>query len=396
MRLKTADLGVPSLPGDLIAALTGDGAQLGDSSFDAGTERMRLASGRVGDYGLDWLVFVSLPYRAYTSEIETAARTTILLGGLFTLLLVVLIPLLARRLLRPIEQVVAAADRIAGGDWDFRAPEGTYRETGRLAESFNSMTARLRESIGGLEAAVADRTRELEAKNRELSDSNATKDTFFAILAHDLRGTVGSIAEMLTAIDNGTIALCEDDARTMNHELAEASRNVSQLLENLLVWASSQRGDIAYNPEPTDLGELIAEAIGVVSPVAAGKRIRISYGGGAVPVRCDPNMVRTVLRNLLSNAVKFTPPEGSVEVAVSAADDRVRVSVKDTGLGMDAATRDALFGQGRAPRRTGTAGEKGSGLGLRLCRDFVQRHGGGIEVQSEVGAGSVFSFTLPG
>ncbi len=395
IRLSAGDLGTPALPGDTLADLGGGGAQLSDFTFDAGSSKMRLASGRIEDYGFDWLVFVSLPYKAFTSAIDAGARTTLLLGVLITLSLLILIPLLTRLLLRPIAQVVSAADRISSGEWDFIAPYGTYRETALLADSFNSMAARLRASIGGLEDAVAARTRELAAKNRELEESNTTKDTFFAILAHDLRGSIGTIAELLSGIDDGSLCFCEDELKAINHEMATASRNVAQLLEDLLTWAASQRGDISYEAESCDLDGLIAEAIGVASPVATGKGIRIVYEKQVALVRCDKNMIRTVLRNLLSNAIKFTPPKGSVSVSVAAASTSVRVSVADTGMGMDAAMVQSLYDPGRATRRLGTEGERGSGLGLRLCHNFLSRHGGRMEIESELGVGSVFSFTLP-
>lgn len=403
VRLDVAGLGSPLLLNrdgavgiaDLLSSWA-EGGEVGKGvTLDTAAGRVRVEVRRIDTYGLGWAALVALPYEVFTATVQVTAREVLILGFLLVICTVILVLSLTRRLLRPIEELILAADRIAHGDWAFRAPQGTYRELQILTDSFNLMADRLHQSIGGLEVAVNDRTKELEEKNRQLSESNATKDTFFAILAHDLRGPIGSLADMLCAIDEGTIDLDDKERQTVGHELALASRSVSQLLENLLTWAASQRGDIAFKPVWVDLDELVSEAIKIVAPAASAKGISIDYGPVSLSTTCDQDMILTVLRNLLSNAVKFTAPGGRIKVLVEETPGGTRVVVSDNGVGMNQETRTNLFTPGRTMRRSGTMGEKGSGLGLRLCKEFVERHGGTIDVASEPGLGSSFAFTLP-
>lgn len=368
-------------------------------SMDTASGRIRLEVRPFRLLNLDWIILVAKPYAAFTGPIVASVRLVVALSAAAMLISVAIGLYWFRSLTRPIRRVVEAADRLAQGEWNYTAPEGggTYRELSQLAHSFNAMAAQLRASISGLEESVAERTRELAGKNLELSQSNESKDRFIAILAHDLRNPVGALTEALSAVADGSLVFSADEWPLILKEMAATSRSVSQLLENLLDWAGSQRGTIAFQPQSNDIALLAADAMRVVGPSAAAKRIALEHPGGSIRVSCDANMVRTIVRNLLSNAVKFTPPGGRVSLSVEETESGgAVVSVADTGVGIPEDKLADLFSVGRATKSLGTAGEKGTGLGLLVCKEFAERNGGRIEVSSEVGRGSVFRLVLPG
>lgn len=364
-------------------------------SLDTDSGRIRVETRPFRYLNLDWIVLVVMPYAAFTGTIDATIRLEFFLCAAVMALSVLIGLLWFRRLTLPIRKVVDAADRLARGEWNYTAPEGTYRELSQLAHSFNAMAAQLRASISGLEEAVAERTKELAEANRALSENNAAKDRFFAILAHDLRNPVGALSESLRLISDGSLSLDDEERPRILNEMASVSQNVSQVLENLLDWAASQRGDMAFSPEEHDLDELIAESILLVRQHADNKRIRVEYEARPARAYCDANMVRVLIRNLLSNAVKFTAPGGRVAVSAEYAGERVVVSVSDSGIGIPEEKLKTLLTPGSSGRSLGTAGERGTGLGLLLCREFAERHGGALEVSSMPGKGSVFRFTLP-
>lgn len=237
-----------------------------------------------------------------------------------------------------------------------------------------------------LEAQVQERT-------RELSYANATKDKFFSIIAHDLRGPIGSLSALLTDAvgDDGLL-----DAELLQSVRA-TTKNSYHLLEDLLMWARSQRGEIEFEPGPVDLRSVAEECVTLLGATARGKNIRVTIDATSpVSVFADRTMISLVLRNLLSNALKFTRPGGEVKVMMEGRESDVVVRVTDSGIGIPAALQSTLFRiDAKRASRQGTNAEEGSGLGLILCREFMERNNGQIGVVSADGEGSTFWFTLP-
>jgi two-component system, sensor histidine kinase and response regulator len=233
-------------------------------------------------------------------------------------------------------------------------------------------------------------------QNAELRELNATKDKFFSIIAHDLRGPIGnmlSISEMIS--EKGQV-----DEETLYKFLElqkELSQETLQLLENLLIWARSNTNRIEFEPVMLDLNCLIKESIEGIKLQALKKNISISdLTSATCEAFADENMIRLILRNLLSNAVKFTPKGGKVSVSVnSGIDQSTIISVEDTGIGIPSEMMDKLFRIDVNNKRYGTEGETSNGLGLLLCKEFVEKHGGKIWAESDEGKGSVFSFSIP-
>ncbi|NIM12983.1 MAG: response regulator [Candidatus Aminicenantes bacterium] len=239
---------------------------------------------------------------------------------------------------------------------------------------------------------------ELKFSREALKELNATKDKFFSIIAHDLKDPLQFLLLAADSLHNNYDNLDESKRKNYIHRFYNNSHLISALLENLLQWARSQTRSLEIKPEKIDIPALAAESINLLEGNAQKKNIRIStqIAPGTFAFG-DKNMIRTVLRNLISNGVKFTPPGGEVIVnaAISAKDNRVEVTVTDNGIGMDAQYVDGLFRIDVKQNIPGTAKERGTGLGLILCKEFLEKNNGSIEVSSEPGKGSCFTFTLP-
>ena len=233
-------------------------------------------------------------------------------------------------------------------------------------------------------------------KTSELHELNVSKDKFFSIIAHDLKNpfqTIIGFSEMLKeemkSDDNAT---GENYAGLINTSAVQTMR----LLENLLEWANSQRGKISFNPVPINLYELFNEEFIMLNEMAMGKNIELKNSfDDNLTITADKNMIKTILRNLISNAIKFTHKNGKVEVNGTIINKHVEIAVADKGIGMTNETIAKLFRLDANLSTRGTENEKGTGLGLFLCKEFVEKHGGKIWVESESGIGSTFKFILP-
>lgn len=233
-------------------------------------------------------------------------------------------------------------------------------------------------------------------QNVQLQQLNATKDKFFSILGHDLKGPLNSLTSFSGLLINHTDSLSKDEIRMLAKDLDKSLKNLFALLENLLEWSRSQTGNIEFKPEAFDLHTLLQQNTELLKTQAQNKNIVLSdVSRAGIEILTHKQSINTVIRNLISNAIKFTPEGGAVTVNAQLAQDEVMVSVSDTGVGMSEDVIAKLFRIDAKHSTKGTADEKGTGLGLILCKEFVEKNGGRIGVQSEVGQGSVFYFTLP-
>lgn len=237
---------------------------------------------------------------------------------------------------------------------------------------------------------------EQDSREREkrLTELNFHKDKFFSIVSHDLRGPASNmlkLSEFLTEED-----ITAEDRKIITGHLHTSARGLHKLLENLLSWARLQMGRVEVNPTPVNLHQITRESVAQVADVAAGKNIAIT---NAVPTDAfayaDEQMCNSVLRNLLQNAIKFTHPSGSVRIDARQTGKSVELAVSDTGVGMTSEMLDRLFNLGTHFTSKGTANEQGSGLGLILCQELVQKNNGTISVTSQPGKGTTFTVTLP-
>ena len=236
----------------------------------------------------------------------------------------------------------------------------------------------------------------LEELTQQLLEANAAKDRFYSIIAHDLRNPLQVLLFSAELMTEEYQQLGEDAIKKFIKQVNHTSQNMSNLLENLLQWARFQYGELDCCPEKIDLFILAKETIQYFEGNAEKKKINISM---EIPentwVYADENMIKSVLRNLVNNSVKFTHPGGEIKIFSKKKDDFIITSVQDTGIGIHKEKLDYLFKNGKHVSTSGTAEEKGSNLGLLICKEFVEKNGGEIRVNSETGKGSTFEFSLP-
>ena len=236
----------------------------------------------------------------------------------------------------------------------------------------------------------------LEKFTKALQDSNATKDKFFSIIAHDLKGPFNSILGLTNLLISENQSFNENEIEYTLNTIKKSSEKAFELLENLLMWASSQTGQITFAPQSFNLQNSIDENLALLEIQAARKKIHVfSTSDNDYIAFGDKQMVQTILRNLISNAVKFSSPGGEVSVSVNSVENNYVVSVKDTVVGIAEKDITKLFKIETKYSTAGTSNEKGTGLGLILCKEFVEKNGGRIWVESSVGIGSTFSFCIP-
>lgn len=238
---------------------------------------------------------------------------------------------------------------------------------------------------------------EIKNKNAELQRINSEKDKFFSIIAHDLRGPLGGLLEVTNIMSDKSINLDEMQRKELFAALGNTARNTFSLLENLLEWSQIQRGHIQFNPKTINLNDLVIDSVYVFAETARLKEIDVFMD---IPVEtyvnADRQMLQTVFRNLISNAIKFTRQGGKISISARLNENKgTVVSVKDSGIGMTEELRTNLFRLDVNIKRPGTNGESSTGLGLQLCKEFVEKHGGKLWVESEVEKGSIFYFDIP-
>lgn len=235
----------------------------------------------------------------------------------------------------------------------------------------------------------------VKEQNQQLQNLNATKDKFFSIISHDLKGPLNSLSSFSGLLINHTDKLSKEDIQMLAKDLDKSLKNLFALLENLLEWSRSQTGNIEFTPELFDITSVVAENKALLEAQAQHKKIQLiqSYTQ-PLQVKAHKHSITTVVRNLLSNAIKFTPEGGNITLDIQPGASTVTVSIRDTGVGMSAEVMEKLFRIDTKHSTKGTADEKGTGLGLILCKDFIEKNGGQIGVKSELNKGSVFHFTL--
>lgn len=237
---------------------------------------------------------------------------------------------------------------------------------------------------------------EMKLKNMELQRLNAEKDKFLAIIAHDLKSPFNSIIGfsgiLLEKVHQKDLPSLQEYAEIIK----SSSQRAMNLLTNLMQWSQTQTGRMEFNPERFDMVETIEETIQLFSNNALQKSIHIEKQlPERMPVYADMAMISTIVRNLLSNAIKFTNEGGTIRILARTSNEEMIVSVCDTGIGMSKKVMDKIFHIDSSYSTPDTYGNKGTGLGLMLCKEFAEKHKGCIRIESEPNKGSVFHFILP-
>ncbi len=233
-------------------------------------------------------------------------------------------------------------------------------------------------------------------QKKELELLNITKDKFFSIIAHDLRGPFNGIMGLSKLMSEDSIDMSKEELQGLASKLSSSANSTYGLLENLLNWAKMKQGHIEYQPKSIHLKSFASNHLEVMQDIADVKNLETA---NQIPediyVFADEYMLQTIIRNFILNAIKFTNSGGHVTIGARTIENNlIEISVTDNGVGMDKKTIDAIFSPGDQIRRRGTENEPSSGLGLLLCKEFIDQHNGIISIESEVEKGSTFKFTL--
>ncbi|MFW5701856.1 MAG: sensor histidine kinase [Bacteroidota bacterium] len=236
----------------------------------------------------------------------------------------------------------------------------------------------------------------INRQNEELMELNSTKDKFFSIISHDLKNPITSILLTAQVLENAAGRIAPEEFSGQLAQIRESVILLNDLFDNLLRWARAQTGKLEFEPEKFYLQPLIRNVIDLLKVNADQKSLTLDYSvEDEIEAFGDKNMIETVIRNLVSNAIKFSYEGGSIQIIATRFYGGIEISVADEGIGISDENQKKLFRIDLNYKTKGTAREGGTGLGLILCKEFVERHGGRMSVSSRVGEGSRFSFYLP-
>jgi signal transduction histidine kinase len=243
---------------------------------------------------------------------------------------------------------------------------------------------------------VNNQKERIQEINETLEDANATKDKFFDIISHDLRSPFNSILGFSDILLENHAEYDNEFREKLIQQIVDSSKGAFKLVENLLEWSRAQTGKFSFNPEKIELEYVLNETLFDIENIAHNKNIEIrTQIPRGMTVYADKEILKTVLRNIASNAVKFTPKLGSIIIKAEIIDRSTLISVQDTGVGISKDKIEKIFDITQKTNTLGTDNESGTGLGLLFCKEFIEKHGGKIQIESEVGKGSIFSFSFP-
>ena len=282
------------------------------------------------------------------------------------------------------KRVIYFETHFASLDKYFAISVAPWRENG-FATIFSDITERM----------IAEA--EINLKNEQLIKLNAEKDKFFSIIAHDLRGPLSTFLGLTEIMAKELPRLTMAEIQKIAERMMNSASSLYGLLENLLQWSQIRQGLIPFRPEELNLLSVFTDTIAMVMESAQKKKIKFTFDiRKDIIVFADKNILQTIIRNLVSNAIKFTPGGGKIKLSATIGADRsVEIAVSDSGIGMSQEIIENLFRIGLQTNRIGTDNEPSTGLGLLLCKEFVEKHKGQIRVESLEGKGSTFYFNLP-
>lgn len=282
------------------------------------------------------------------------------------------------------------------------AKPAAANDIGNCNTNINPWQAQLRDLTNKLEEVETENkllkalTHTLFVSEKELIQQHAQKDKFFSILSHDLKGPLHTLRGFLGILKVQASGFTTQELEDFAHSMDRSVGEVLGLLANLLQWSLSRSGTIHYAPTSLCLHQQIAENISLLSESANLKGVHLQNSvSTAIHVQADKDMLLFILRNLLSNAIKFSYEKGQVEVKAQVKGSQIVISVQDKGAGMGEEEVSKMFASEQHFTTPGTANEKGTGLGLLLCKEFVSLHQGCIQVESKLGVGTCITFTLP-
>ena len=339
--------------------------------------------------GVRWALVSEIDLGEVMAPVAALQRLLIAGGVILAVIAAGVGQLTARSLSRPILRIRHIMTRMAEGDLDHEIPySGRADEIGDMARTLEVFreNGRIRRSA----------QREVRRQRDELHHLNRQKNRLFSIIAHDLRSPFNALIGYSELLSQQNSDLSREKINDYAQTLNQAIYQLLDLLENLLEWSRSQMDAVKFSPEDCAIDEIIRASVSVLSQAADEKKLEVRFDPSGLSVHADSNMVKSIMRNLISNAIKFSPRGNRIDIRVRPRSDRVEVTVRDQGIGIEQERQATLFDMAECRSTDGTEGEVGTGLGLTLCREFIERHGGEIWVESAPGRGTSMRFTLPG
>lgn len=243
---------------------------------------------------------------------------------------------------------------------------------------------------------IATQMLTISKQHEELERLGSLKDKFFSIVSHDMRSPLTSLKGLLEIINDEESTLSKEDGKKFMSRLQDDLTNVLSLLDDLLFWAKSQISGEEISKKEINLSEIISETFNLFAEKINKKQLRLTNRvADATTIYADKNIISFVIRNFLINAIKFTPIGGKIMVDEGSDQEFIKISVTDTGSGIDQDTIDKLMSNSNVPSKIGTAGELGTSIGFVLCKDFIEAHEGTVFIESELGKGAKIGFRLP-
>jgi len=244
--------------------------------------------------------------------------------------------------------------------------------------------------------SIQTQAKQLQEQAQELQALNRSKDKFFSIVAHDLRGPFMPMLGNAELMHEMAEDLPRESLKDMSRDIYVSGQRIMDLLENLLQWSRIQLGSMKYDPELITLQQVVIKNIDLLTANAKEKNIKlINQIDDELTVYADMNMLHTIVRNVTNNAIKFTPVDGQITVSAYLNKQQIRIAVTDTGVGISPEDKEKLFKIDVHHSTFGTARETGTGLGLIMCKEMVEINGGEIWLESELGKGTTVNFTIP-
>ena len=400
--LRKTDLaGLPHVAAALRTLQAPEQAVVPSVSQDRSGRHVLTAFAPVGSLG--WLVFVELPLNEALQPVYDSLLRAAIVVALALLLAILAGIWLAHRMVVPIRALAVGAARIGGGDLEHRMEVHSGDEVQTLADSFNNMGARLKESYATLEQRVVDRTRELsqaldqiEEKSRQLAVASQHKSQFLANMSHELRTPLNAILGYAELMEDGLYGELPPKAEAVLKRVQKNGKHLLGLINAVLDLSKIEAGQLVLCIEEYSMKDIIHTVVSATKSLAAAKKLPLEVAllSDMPAGRGDERRIAQVLLNLVGNAIKFTD-EGGVRIAAKAANGTYSVAVADTGPGIPLSEQALIFHEFHQVDSSNTKQKGGTGLGLAIAKRIVELHGGRIWVESDPGKGSVFQFELP-
>ncbi|MBS9464121.1 HAMP domain-containing histidine kinase [Flagellimonas sp. 389] len=303
----------------------------------------------------------------------------------------------------PIKNLISDMDSIVQNNFEGQIHKNRsikIDEIDKLTGTYNGLVNKIRQQI----LSLSEKNKSLSSLNvklveseNELKEASRIKDKFFSIISHDLRGHTGNVLSLANILNEDKGEMNDQEKEMFVKYLSDASQNLQLLLDNLLNWAKTQMNDHQISKRMFDINPVIEKNVTLFKENAHRKNIRIDYTATELSnVYADKNMIDFVIRNLLSNALKFTKSGDTITIAALEHGDHLEIQVNDTGIGMTEEQKEALLNSTKENSTTkGTDNEEGTGLGFAICKDFIKRNNGTVQIKSKINSGSMFSFTVP-